>query len=135
MCCFSGQRDLSCRLFRRFLLAQLHLNSLSRLLRPKDIRHALKHLSESIDDAYEQVMERIDEQFETYRNLARKVLSWVSYSRRLLSFKELQHAMAITPGMKEVNEDDIYHQDLLMSVCAGLVVFDKESGIVRFVRE
>ena len=100
-----------------------------RLLRPRDIRAALESLSDSIDVAYEQVMARIEEQTENRKMLARRVLSWVTYSRRQLSLKELQHALAVAPGMKEID------QDLLTSVCVGLVVLDEKSSIIRFVRE
>jgi hypothetical protein len=111
------------------------MDSLSRLLRPKEIRAALESLSDSIDVAYEQVMARIEEQTESRKALAGRVLSWVTYSRRQLSLKELQHALAVAPGMKEIDEDDIYDQDLLTSVCVGLVVLDEKSSIIRFVRE
>jgi hypothetical protein len=111
------------------------MDSLSRLLRPREIRNALESLSDSIDVAYEQVMARIEEQIESRKLLARRVLSWVSYSRRQLPLKELQHALAVAPGMKEIDEEDIYKQDLLTSVCVGLVVLDEKSGIIRFVRK
>jgi len=106
-----------------------------RLLCPRDIRAALESLSDSIDVAYEQVMARIEEQTENRKMLARRVLSWVTYSRQQLSLKELQHALAVAPEMKEIDEDDIYDQDLLTSVCVGLVVLDEKSSIIRFVRE
>jgi hypothetical protein len=80
-------------------------------------------------------MERIEQQTKSRKMLARRVLSWVTYSRRHLSLKELQHALAVAPGMKEVDEEDIYNQDLLTSVCVGLVVLDEQSSIIRFVRE
>jgi hypothetical protein len=111
------------------------MDSLSCLLRPREIRAALESLSDSIDVAYEQVVARIEEQTESRKTLARRVLSWVTYSRRHLSLQELQHALAVIPGMKEVDDDDIYNQDLLTSVCVGLVVVDEKSSIIRFVRK
>lgn len=111
------------------------MNSLSDSLCASEIRTALESLSQSIDVAYEQVMERIEQQTKSRKMLARRVLSWVTYSRRHLSLKELQHALAVAPGMKEVDEEDIYNQDLLTSVCVGLVVLDEQSSIIRFVRE
>lgn len=104
------------------------MDSLSRLLRPKEIRAALESLSDSIDVAYEQVMARMEEQTESRKILARRVLSWVTYSRQQLSLKELQHALAVAPGMKDVDEDSIYNQDLLTSVCVGLVVLDEKAA-------
>lgn len=111
------------------------MDSLSRLLRTVEIRTAVEGLSEKIDVAYEQVMARIEEQNESRKMLARRVLSWITYSRRQLSIEELQHALAVAPGMTEVGEDDIYEQDLLTSVCLGLVVVDEKSRIISFIRE
>ena len=96
------------------------MDSLTHPLCPRDIRAALENLSDSIDVAYEQVMVRIEEQTECRKMLARRVLSWVTYFCQQLSLKELQHALAVAPGMKGIDEDDIYGQDLLTSVCVGL---------------
>jgi hypothetical protein len=108
---------------------------LSSLFRATDIRAALENMSGAEGHVYAQVMERIEGQAEDRRQLARRVLSWITYSRRQLSVKELQHALAVSPGQTQLCEEDIYHVDTLTSVCAGLVVIDEESGVIGFVRE
>jgi hypothetical protein len=42
---------------------------------------------------------------------------------------------AVLPGMTEMDADYFTDEDLLISVCAGLIVVDKEQSIVRFVRK
>ena len=110
------------------------MDSLLDKLNPGEIRDALEKLSEEIDPAYEQVMMRIENQATPYVVLARKVLSWITYARQQLSVKELQHALAVVPGRSSV-DDYIYPSSKLTSVCAGLVIIDEKSQIVRFVRE
>ena len=46
---------------------------------------------------------------------------------------ELQHALAVEPGATELDEDNITDQESLTSVCAGLVVVDERSQIIRLV--
>jgi hypothetical protein len=99
-----------------------------------EIQDALAKLSEEIDPAYEQVMVRIENQPQPAAVLAQKVLSWITCAYEQLSVKELQHALAVGPGRSSV-EDYIYPSSRLTAVCAGLVIIDEESQIVRFVRK
>ena len=125
---------MSTNIFCRFLLAQLHIDSLIDKWSPGEICDALEELSEEIDPAYEQVMVRIENQTRPAAALAKKVLSWITYACQELSVKELQHALAVAPGRSSV-ESYIYPSSKLTAVCAGLVVVDEKSQIVRFVRE
>jgi len=79
-----------------FLLAQLHLESLTGKRSPKAIRAALKNLatgSGAYDHAYEDAMERIDSQIKDQEELAKQVLSWITCAKRPLTTSELQHAL------------------------------------------
>jgi hypothetical protein len=51
-------------------------------------------------------------------------------ARRRLSVKELQLALAVSPGRPGVL-DYVYREHILTAVCAGLVVIDTESRIIR----
>jgi hypothetical protein len=99
------------------------------------VLYALERLPTEIHGAYDIVMERIRQQGESDETLARKVLLWVTQARRPLSVAELQHALAVLPGMKQMDDDYVTDEDLLVSVCAGLVIVDKEQSIVRLVRK
>jgi hypothetical protein len=95
---------------------------------------ALERLPSEIHGAYDIVMGRIKEQGESDEILAKRVLLWVSQSRQPLSVTELQHALAVMPGMKQMDADYVIDEDVLISVCGGLVVVGNHS-IVRFVRK
>ncbi|KGO75415.1 hypothetical protein PITC_081010 [Penicillium italicum] len=58
---------------------------------------------------------------------------WITRAKRQLTIKELQHALAVRPGLDELDEENISHITDILSACAGLVIVDDESNIVRLV--
>ena len=123
-------------LISRFLLAQLHMDSLLSKSTPGAIRLALQNLPRGIkglDTMYEQAMKRIDGQEEDFRELAKQVLSWVTHAKRPLTTVELQHALAVRDGAVELDEDFVPEVEDLVSVCAGLIIVDEQSDIIRWV--
>ncbi|KAF5227359.1 hypothetical protein FAUST_11836 [Fusarium austroamericanum] len=128
-----------------FLLAQLYLGLLGDKLTLNDIRSAMetfqKHSQRSGEDqkvqvlarAYGQAMERINGQMPGKKELAMKVLSWITCAKRQLTTSELQHALATKTGKSELDHGDLTHIGDMVSVCAGLVTVDEESGIIRLV--
>ncbi|OAP56393.1 hypothetical protein AYL99_09572 [Fonsecaea erecta] len=121
-----------------YLLAQLHLDSLVGKRSPKAIRAALANLSTGLkaqvyDLAYQNAMERIEGQVADQAQLAKQVLSWVTCTKRPLTTLELQHALAVEVGEAELDEENLPQIEDMVSVCAGLVTLDRESGIIRLV--
>ncbi|KAI1754879.1 putative ankyrin repeat protein [Xylaria castorea] len=117
-----------------FLLAQLHLESLTGKVSIKAVRTALRELPagpKAYDHAYEDAMERIENQHEDHKDLAKKVLSWIICARRQLLKSELQHALAVEIGEFQLDEDNI--PQIMVAVCAGLVTVDEESGVIRLI--
>ena len=101
-----------------------------------DIKLALKNMPHGIgglDTMYEQAMKRINDQEEGIRELAQKVLSWVTHAKRPLTTIELQHALAVKDGKVELDEDFIPEIEDLVSFCAGLVTVDEQSNIIRWI--
>jgi hypothetical protein len=88
-----------------------------------------------IKASYDEAMERIRRQGEEDRDLADRILSWIVYAHRPLSLRELQHAVAISPQMAEMDCAAIVPVPILTAVCAGVVVIDGESSIIRPVRK
>jgi len=80
-------------------------------------------------------MKRVDGQIEGDRKLAEKVFCWIIHAYRQLSLRELQHAVAVSSDMTDMEPDALVDETILMSVCAGLVVVDKDSSAVRLVRK
>jgi hypothetical protein len=102
----------------RFLLAQLHFDSLTDKISPKAIKCALNRLpkgSDALDVAYDEAMERIVNQKSGFRELAEQFLSWITYAQRPLTVRELQHALAVEPGEPELDEDNISEIEELVS--------------------
>lgn len=87
--------------------------------------------SATLEDAYSEAIKRIDGQLDEDRLLARRAICWISHAQRLLTTKELCCALAIDPGDKALNTDNLYEVEDIISVCAGLVTADEESGIIR----
>jgi hypothetical protein len=87
----------------------------------------------ALDDAYDKAIKQIDEQLPGDRLLARRALSWITYAQRPLTTKELGYAVSIEPGDKALDSDDIYDIEVVISVCAGLIIVDEESNVIRLV--
>ncbi|OBT50154.1 hypothetical protein VE04_09620, partial [Pseudogymnoascus sp. 24MN13] len=119
-----------------FLLAQLYFDSLKDKKSPKAIRTALKDLStgnDAYDDAYNDAMKRIEGQLDGDEKLAKQVLSWITCAKRPLTTSELEHALAVELGESQFDEENLSLIEDMVSVCAGLVTVDEESGIIRLV--
>jgi hypothetical protein len=120
----------------RFLLARLHVDSfLDKRTKQKVLSTLIKLTkgSAALDKAYGEAIKRIDGQLAEDRSLARRALFWISYAQRLLTTKELCYALAIEPGDRTLNNDNIYDVEDVISVCAGLVTVDEENSIIRLV--
>jgi len=72
-------------------------------------------------------------QKEGFRLLTKKVLSWITCTKRPLTTMELQHAIAVEINESNLDEDNLTEIEDMVSVCAGLVTGDKESRIIRLV--
>jgi ankyrin repeat protein len=129
----------------RFLLAKIYLDTLVDKVTIADVRAAVAQLPkqttgsgeeqrlEILNQAYEFAWERIIGQKEGFRNIATRVLGWVTCAKRPLSTKELQHAIAVKVGTDELDEDAIPQVDDMVAFCAGLVTVDEESNVIRLV--
>lgn len=78
-------------------------------------------------------MDRISTQDPDDVKLAHRILSWLSYSPRPMTVEELQHALAIEPDTESFDFDMIIDENLLLSVCGGLVTIELGSRVIRLV--
>lgn len=99
----------------------------------RKLKDALTALPEGLDKTYDETMERINSQHPDQVTLARKVLCWVFHAFRPLTVLEIQHALAVETNDSMLDEDKIPEQELLLSVCNGLVTFEKEGGFLALV--
>ncbi|KAF2192221.1 ankyrin repeat protein, partial [Zopfia rhizophila CBS 207.26] len=120
----------------RFLLACLHTDSLLDKRTAKDVKSTLARLSKgsaALDDAYRDALQRIEGQLEGDHELAKKVLSWITFAKRPLTTAEICCALAVELDEAELDPEHIPDVEDLVSVCAGLVVVDQESAVIRLV--
>jgi hypothetical protein len=88
---------------------------------------------EALANAYNYAMERINGQKPGFRWLAKKVLSWITCAKRPLTTSEVQHALAVNVDDPELDEENVRTIEDMVSVCAGLVMVDEESSVIRLV--
>ena len=122
--------------FSRFLLASLHMQALKDKVSMRKVKEALAQLprgsgSAASKIAYDETMNRIRGQEKGFCDLAIATLSWISLAKTPLILEELQCALSVEPGDTAMDEANFVDQETLSSVCAGLVVVDHESRIVR----
>jgi hypothetical protein len=116
-----------------FLLVKLHMDSLSSKQTPNAVRKALQTLPTGVFEMYDDVLQRIEDQNADDSQLAKRTLMWLSLSLRPVTMRELQHAVTIDESFDELDEDDIPSEDIIVSVCAGLVSLATEEGVVQLV--
>ncbi|KAH7345940.1 hypothetical protein BKA66DRAFT_325499 [Pyrenochaeta sp. MPI-SDFR-AT-0127] len=119
-----------------FLLARLHTDSLLDKRTAKDVKSTLAKLSKgsaALEEAYKEAIQRIEGQLIGDYELAKRVLSWIMYAKRPLTTAEMRCALAVEPDEAELDPEHIPDIEDLLSVCAGLVVVDEESAVIRLV--
>ena len=78
-------------------------------------------------------MQRIESQETDHTRIARKALAWVSYALRPLSLKKLQHALAVEPGDKILDEELMMDGQSITQLCADLVIVDQRTNVVNLI--
>ncbi|KAH7366579.1 ankyrin repeat domain-containing protein [Pyrenochaeta sp. MPI-SDFR-AT-0127] len=119
-----------------FLLARLHTDSLQDKRTVKDVKVTLANLSKGVaalHDAYAEAIQRIQGQLDGDRKLAMKVIFWITFAKRPLATNEICCALAVELGDTELNQEHVPDVEDLVSVCAGLVVVDQHSAVIRLV--
>jgi len=84
---------------------------------------------------YERTWKRIKDQTDDEVSLAERVIIWLTYAHWPLRVTELQHAVAVSDHGDGFDEGDVTSEELIVSVCCGLIMVDQQSRIVRLVRE
>ncbi|KAK0431632.1 ankyrin repeat-containing domain protein [Armillaria borealis] len=122
-----------------FLLASLHMDSLTQSTNQKILRDILKELPDNMKNAYDETMERVNHQGKHKSALAIHIFGWIVFARHSLTVLELQHALAVELDTMTLDSNNLCSEDLLGSVCGGLVIIDQtgrhREPIVRFVHK
>ena len=87
--------------------------------------------SAALNIVYGDALQRIEGQLGGDCDRAKIVLSWITFAKRPLTTAEICCALAVEIGEVELDPENIDDVEDLVSVCAGLVVVDQESNIIR----
>ncbi|KAK0438156.1 uncharacterized protein EV420DRAFT_1316688 [Desarmillaria tabescens] len=115
-----------------FLLAGLHIDLLSQSTTSKILRVALRKLPDNMAGAYDKTLERVNSQGEHDRDLAYRIFGWIAFAARPLTVLELRYALAVELGTTTLDPDNLCNEDVLESICAGLVIMDQPNWIFRY---
>jgi len=115
-----------------FLLPALQMNNVLQQITKADMRRALERLSETLDEAFRNSLDRIRGIAPARRDLAFRTMTWISYARRPLRMQELQQALATREGEEDLDDENIVPGRVIIESCAGLVQVDRETDTVSF---
>lgn len=90
-------------------------------------------LPKDFNDSYNEAMNRIESQNDEDRIIAHSTLTWVVNAKQPLKAQEILVALAVEPGTRELDNDNLLDIEIILSVCAGLVILDEQSDVVRLV--
>ncbi|KID85798.1 Pfs, NACHT and Ankyrin domain protein [Metarhizium guizhouense ARSEF 977] len=76
-------------------------------------------------------MKRIMSQTLAARELAKQVLSWLTFTKRPLITLELRYALVVEVGQYKLDEENLPQIENMVAVYAGLVVVDRQRKKVR----
>ena len=116
-----------------FLMARLYLDSILTMITPRKVKAALELLPEGLNQVYGELLDRIEGQSPEDAALALRALYWIFHAVRPLTVAEIQCALAIEAEDAELDKDGEPDRDLLVSVCAGMVVIDNETDTISLV--
>lgn len=92
-----------------------------------------------LDAAYDDVITRIQNQDDDDVAMAKQILTWLYYAARPLTLQEIRHSLAVNlvaeadPDATELDEAFLPDEEVIASVCAGIVTCHAESNTVSFI--
>ncbi|KAF5001201.1 hypothetical protein FGRMN_1225 [Fusarium graminum] len=119
-----------------FLIADLLLNSLMDKLTPNAILESLQERprdTNAYEFAYSKALDRIEAQLPGYRLLAKQTILFIAFTKRPLTCRELQQALAARSGLSGFDDDNLSALEDIVRSCVGLVTVDTHSDIIRLV--
>ncbi|KAJ6449279.1 hypothetical protein C8R45DRAFT_849855, partial [Mycena sanguinolenta] len=116
-----------------FLLVKLQIESLCEIGTIKGVKETLNNLPQDLQHTYTNAMQWIGNRNKQDRRIAHSALIWVVNAKRPLTAQELREALAIVPSSTQLEEDSLLDMELIISVCAGLLITDAVVSTVRLV--
>lgn len=119
----------------RFLLPALHIEAVLDKPTVRKRRQALKDMPRALHDAFGATIERIQSQKPDTAKQAMEVLKWIFLGNSENFTVELRHALAVEPGDRNLDWDNLVDPKFLIDCCLGLVIVDESSSTVRLVHK
>ncbi|KAF5335454.1 hypothetical protein D9611_012131 [Ephemerocybe angulata] len=113
-----------------FLVARLQMEDIIRKARSANtLLRGLDQLPSGVDAMYEHTLARIGAQSEEDASIAYRVFIWLLYTLSAFYTTRLQDALAISFENKSYDAGDLIPVDLILSLCGGLVTYEKPSKL------
>ena len=115
-----------------FLFVYLSMQSLLEQTSVSELKNALEEMPASLDDVYNEILQRIRDQSSSKSKLAMRIFMWLSYCEQPLTVAELQHAIAVDSiqDSDDIDVDRIPPARFFENVCMDLVSIDKDRHLV-----
>lgn len=117
----------------RFLQAKFHIDSLATKTTLRKLKDTLSALPDGLTKAYDEIMQRISVQSKDNYQLALKILCWVVHAITPLNLLMIRQALAVEDHDTSLDVDNMPDEDLLVTVCQGLINVHRDTGFVGFV--
>lgn len=112
----------------RFMLAKIYVKKIKDQSTVAQVRRALRQLPQGYEDTYQSTMERIEANGRLEE--ARRILSWIVYSRRPLMMDELRHAIATDPDTDTgYSKDELLHSYTMRDDMAELIYVGRDETV------
>ncbi|KAL3262636.1 hypothetical protein ABHI18_002599 [Aspergillus niger] len=112
-----------------FLLAQLHMDLLSRCPDASVLQTTLLHLPNTLNDAYAESMK----QLASHNLHASRCISWTLYAYRPLTVAELEYAVFFEPQNGAAQKQPSSFEHILYVETAGILIVDQITTTVHLV--
>lgn len=118
-----------------FLWVRLMIEQLSQQTTHEEVEEALQDLPDGLNETYGRILLRIQDEKQSRRVTAEKILTWVVCAIRPLTVTELATGLAIAPGEKTFNPRKrvINPRKIMLDLCAPLVELDESTQCLKIV--
>lgn len=119
----------------RFLVVVFNTSNVCQQTSLREMIETAKSISSDPNSVYSQTMEQICLQSPSQVKVAKRVLSWLLLAFRSLTPRELVEALTIEPNTRALDPLNKRTPSMLVKVCRGLVVVDKESDVIQLAHK